>query len=679
LRPSAFERVSIEGNSTATYVFQTLRDRENNLWFGTQYNGSYFIDKNNQLKSFNTIYNKKIKVNKALLEDDHGNIWINADGELIIKKTDNTLKSFEDFPITRIAGFHKDNKGNIYVCGNKGIVSFKKNELSKYNFTEFPIQSNGRINSLCEYNAQQLVVCTSRDGLFLYDINTKKIHALKSKTNLSNVFNIVKDKQNYFYCSTLEGVIILNNQLIAIDKIDHGKGLASNMVYAVYAAEDNLLLAGSNQGLSVINLNQYFINKSVIVKNYGKEEGFDGVECNTNCFLKDKNNSYFIGTINGLYKYSPGKEIPNVYESKLKITNIKLFYKDTALSEGAKLKYNENNLIFYFRGVSLTNPDRVNYTYKLEGLDKDWTPITTDNFATYPNLPSGEYKFMVKATNNEGKWNKEAVSFKFTIRSPFWQTGWFYLLSSSAICGVLYVYINRKLAQVRRTEKENFNKQLDITKHELKALRAQMNPHFIFNSLNSIQHFIIKNRDEQAIKYLTKFARLIRMILDNSESATVTIKEEVEALKIYIELEIMRFENKFSCQIEIDPNIDIDLEEIPSMLIQPYVENSILHGLTAREGKEGQLKLFIKKQMIDDTELIICSVEDNGIGRKKSIDSKSLSGKMHRSLGMKVTADRLNLLNDINKSNMSVNITDLYHENGEAAGTKVEIYIPVLR
>jgi LytS/YehU family sensor histidine kinase len=205
-----------------------------------------------------------------------------------------------------------------------------------------------------------------------------------------------------------------------------------------------------------------------------------------------------------------------------------------------------------------------------------------------------------------------------------------------------------------------------------------MNPHFIFNSLNSIQHFIVKNNDEHAIKYLNKFARLIRMILDNSESPTVTIKEEIDALKIYIELEIMRFENKFSFQMEIDPNIDLDLEEIPSMLIQPYVENAILHGLTSRFDNAGILKIQIKKQKDDDTELVICTIEDNGIGREKSAESKSLSGKMHRSLGMKVTADRLSLLNDINQSAMSVNITDLKNENGTAAGTKVEIYIPVM-
>ncbi len=679
LRPSAFERINIEENNNATYVFQTIRDKQDNLWFGTQYNGPNYLDKDNKRFNFNMLYNRNIKVNQSLLSDDEDNIWINADGGLIVKLKNDELKTFNDFPLKRVANFYKDRNGNVYVCGSSGIVSFDKNDIDNYTYTNLPSTKNNRIHSLYEYNADFLIACTSKDGLFLFNIKTKTFKPIITKIKSENIFNIVKDKQNYFYCSTLEGVQILNNKLQYVDRITQANGLSSNMVYAVYVTKDNLLLVGSNQGLSVVNTTLFFVNNSVIVKNYGKEEGFEGVECNTNCFLKDNDNSYFISTINGLYRYSPEKEIPNTYESKLKITNIKLFYKDTNLIDGSKLKYDENNLIFYYRGISLTNPERVNYTYKLEGLDKDWTPITKDNFATYPNLPAGDYVFKVKATNNEGKWNKEAVSFKFTIRSPFWQTGWFYLLSAGALSTLLYIYVRLKLAQVRKIEKESFNKQLDITKFELKALRAQMNPHFIFNSLNSIQHFIVKNNDGHAIKYLTKFARLIRMILDNSESATITINEEVEALKIYVELEMMRFENKFSFQLEIDPVIDIDLEEIPSMLIQPYIENAILHGLTVKEGHCGLLKLNIHKQSIDDIDLIICTVEDNGIGRALSVATKTLSGKMHRSLGMKVTAERLNLLNDLNNSNMSVNITDLKEDDGTAAGTKVEIYIPIIR
>jgi ligand-binding sensor domain-containing protein len=677
LRPSAFDRLPIEENSTATYVFQMMRDKEKNFWFGTQYNGPYFIDQNKKINNFNSIYNTKINTTQALLEDDYGNMWIHADGKLLIKLKNGSIKKFENFPLNIVANFYKNNENEIFVCGRTGIVTFKNNDLNHYEYAEIPNTKIAYIYSLAKYDKDNLLACCSRGGIFMYNTISKIYTPLQKKVKTTNVFNIVKDKQLYYYCSTLEGVVILDQHLNYVDIINKEKGLISNFTYVVEITDDNKLLVGSNQGISIIDLDKYYADKSIIIKNYGKEEGFEGVECNINAIYKD-GNKYLIGTVNGLYQYTKDREIVNLNESKLQITNIKLSYKDTALAQGSKLKYNENNLIFYFRGVSLTNPERVNYTYKLEGLDNNWTPITKDNFATYPNLPPGDYTFMVKSTNNEGKWNQTPVTFKFTIRNPYWQTGWFYMLGVSGLVGVLYFLLNIRLAQVRKSEKENFNKQLDITKHELKALRAQMNPHFIFNSLNSIQHFIVKNNDEHAIKYLNKFARLIRMILDNSESSTVTIKEEIDALKIYIELEIMRFENKFSFQMEIDSNIDIELEEIPSMLIQPYVENAILHGLTSRTDNAGVLKIQIKKQRDDNTELIICTIEDNGIGREKSAESKTLSGKMHRSLGMKVTADRLSLLNDINESAMSVNITDLKNDNGTAAGTKVEIYIPIL-
>ncbi len=677
LKQSAFERLAIEENNTTTYVYQMLRDKSKNFWFGTNYNGPYFIDQNKKLNSFNSLYQTNITSSLSLLEDQIGNMWIQADRKLIIKLKNGQIKRFENFPLRTVGNFLQLDNGNVLVGGNKGIVTFKNNNLNDYEYVEIKNQKSVFIFSLFAYNKDNILACASRGGIFMYNLKNKKFISLQTKIKTTNVFNIVKDKRNIFYCSTLEGVVILDPKLNYLNTVDKEKGLISNLAYVVSITDDDKLLIGGNQGLSVFDLERYFEDKSIVIKNYGKEEGFEGVECNLNSIYKD-GDKYLIGTVNGLYQYTANKEVPNLNESKLQITNIKLSYKDTILEQGCKLKHDENNLIFYFRGISLTNPERVNYTYKLEGLDPNWTPITKDNFATYPNLAPGKYTFMVKSTNNEGKWNKTPANFNFTIRNPFWKTGWFYLLSLSSLSALIYFMLRIKLAQVRKTEKENFNKQLDITKHELKALRAQMNPHFIFNSLNSIQHFIVKNNDGQAIKYLNKFARLIRMILENSESPTITIREEIDALNIYIELEIMRFEDKFSYRLEIDESIDLDLEEIPSMLIQPYVENAILHGLNSRPDNLGILKISILKTKRNEQESIICTIEDNGIGRQKSEASKSLSGKMHRSLGMKVTSNRLSLLNEMNQSEMTVNLTDLKHENGASAGTKVEICIPML-
>lgn len=218
------------------------------------------------------------------------------------------------------------------------------------------------------------------------------------------------------------------------------------------------------------------------------------------------------------------------------------------------------------------------------------------------------------------------------------------------------------------------NQKVQMATNELKALRAQMNPHFVFNSLNSIQNFIMSSDGEEAVKYLSKFAKLMRTILNNSERATVTIREEIHALQLYLELEVLRFENKFDYTIEIDPGIDQDFYEIPTMLIQPYVENAIIHGLMPKPSKG---HLLIKIDM--DKTHIICTVIDTGIGRKRSMQLKEKSGKKeHVSMGMRITRDRLAVLNNIHNSNLSVNITDLVTEEKEPQGTKIEIFIPIV-
>jgi sensor histidine kinase YesM len=202
-----------------------------------------------------------------------------------------------------------------------------------------------------------------------------------------------------------------------------------------------------------------------------------------------------------------------------------------------------------------------------------------------------------------------------------------------------------------------------------------MNPHFVFNALNSIQHYILNSKGDEAVKYLSKFAKLIRIILNNSEKPIVTINEDIEAIKLYLELEKMRFENKFDYSIYIDSSIDGDYDEIPPMLIQPYLENAILHGINPKEGK-GHITITIKVV----NQFIKISIKDDGIGREKSKAVQSLQpAARHKSLGMKITKDRLRILNTIHQSNLNVNIIDLYNDKNEATGTQVDIFIPYIK
>jgi putative methionine-R-sulfoxide reductase with GAF domain len=215
--------------------------------------------------------------------------------------------------------------------------------------------------------------------------------------------------------------------------------------------------------------------------------------------------------------------------------------------------------------------------------------------------------------------------------------------------------------------------QQKMTEVEMQALRAQMNPHFIFNSLNSINRYIVKSDQATASLYLTRFARLIRLILDNSNSKNVILSHELEALKLYIEMEALRFDKKFDYSIVVDESVNPDSVEVPPLIIQPYVENAIWHGLLHKD-TPGCLCIAIS---MHEENMLECIIEDNGVGRQKAKELKSKSATTRKSLGMKLTEDRLTLLNKYAELNASVDIIDLTNGNDEAGGTKVILKIPV--
>lgn len=229
-----------------------------------------------------------------------------------------------------------------------------------------------------------------------------------------------------------------------------------------------------------------------------------------------------------------------------------------------------------------------------------------------------------------------------------------------------------KMVDAQRFHQMRSELEKRIVETEMAALRAQMNPHFIFNCLNSINRFILLNEQEAASDYLTKFSRLIRMVLDNSRSRMVTLSNEITALRLYIEMEALRFANKFGYEIYVDDNIDTETTEIPPMLLQPYVENAIWHGLMQYNG-DGKITINFQRR----NNILIASVDDNGIGRDLARRLKSKSATERKSLGMKMTAERIEMINRIYDTQARVQIIDKVGNTGVAFGTTVKIEIPL--
>ncbi|HEY6975549.1 MAG TPA: histidine kinase [Chitinophagaceae bacterium] len=227
-----------------------------------------------------------------------------------------------------------------------------------------------------------------------------------------------------------------------------------------------------------------------------------------------------------------------------------------------------------------------------------------------------------------------------------------------------------------RTNRIRMNNEIVSQQHkaselEMQALRAQMNPHFIFNSLNSINMFILENNKLQAAEYLSKFSRLVRLILQNSQEAFIALEREVKALELYLELESLRFEHKFEYKISVDDEVDTTVLKVPPLIIQPYAENAIWHGLMHKHGK-GHLEIELYQQK----EILFCKIIDDGIGRKKAEELKSKSASKNKSMGMHITADRIAMLQQQKQNSTFISVTDLVLPDGNPVGTEVLIKIP---
>ena len=379
---------------------------------------------------------------------------------------------------------------------------------------------------------------------------------------------------------------------------------------------------------------------------------------------------YFGSGEGGVKAFDPGQLRPNRYIPPVVITRFKLFNKSRPGNDmkEIELEHDQNFFSFEFSALNYTDPRKNQYAYKLEGVDRDWVYSGTRRTADYTAVAPGRYTFRVRASNNEGLWNNEGVSVKVVVHPPWWLTwwAWAHYLVGLVVCWWLVDRWRRKVL-IEKVRMKSRAKEL-----EMQALRAQMNPHFIFNCLSSINSFVLKNQTEAASDYLTKFSRLIRTVLNNSKKSLISLEEEMEMLRLYIDMEKLRFNDGFVYSIEMDGSVDAGGIFIPPLLFQPFVENAIWHGLMHKKEK-GRLDIRLGVE----GELLICSIADNGVGRSFAAGSNghSDSARKQKSMGIQITRQRLALVNGEEGDQGNFAIEDLYDEVGNAAGTRVVLRI----
>ena len=438
--------------------------------------------------------------------------------------------------------------------------------------------------------------------------------------------------------------------------------LSSNLCRSLYLDNNNLWV-GTNKGINKVDIST---SRFTVVK-YSTSDGLPSDIINA---IYAKDSTIYVGSPSGLTCFNENSISQNSI-CNLIMENVTVSDKNIDSFHNIQLDYKHNNISFNYTAISFKSGGNIIYKYKLYPLDNDWKE-TRLNTLSYPSLPSGKYHFQLYAVNKFGK-KSAIIDINFEIETPFWKTIWFLLLVFAiSLLGIAF-FIRLRFLKIQNAnnEKSRIKQQLAIL--EQNALQAQMNPHFIFNCLNSIQQFIMLNDKEKANKYLTEFANLIRTTFDNSGKKNISVAEEVSYLDKYLDLEQLRYGDNFSYEIKIDSSVEKDFTEMPAMLLQPYVENSLRHGI--RNKKEGRGIIVINFTQKENA--LICSVKDNGVGRVAAAILKSSEHIEYQSKGMQLTERRIELLNTGLENNINVDIIDLKNENNLPCGTEVIIQIPL--
>jgi hypothetical protein len=482
---------------------------------------------------------------------------------------------------------------------------------------------------------------------------------------------VYEDEEGIYWISTMGGGINrFDPRTEKFQAYTLEDGLSNNVTYATLEDRLGNFWIPTNWGLSRFNrLDTSFIN-------YDVKDGLQGNEFNGNASYVAEDGEIFIGGMNGFNAFYPedikkNKRIPEIAITAFRIFN-EIQSRTILDGDTIQLAYHDNFFSFEFSALDFTNPSKNKYKFKLEGYDMDWNyRDASRRIAEYANVSPGTYTFIVQASNNDGVWNEDGLSITITIIPPWWATWTFRIFFAIFIIGITWYLISMRMSQLKARHEAD-RKMLQIEKQlfdiEQRALRLQMNPHFIFNSLNAIQSFVIANDTDKAIHYLAKFSQLMRLILSNSRESHIPLKDELKSLIYFMDIERLRFDNKFEYEINKDPAIDDEFIAIPPMIIQPYVENAILHGLI-HQSKKGKLKIDLSLRK----DIVFCAIEDNGIGRKEAMKIREASGIKRKSKGMMITKERLDLLNKQYKDKYSVKIIDLKDPEGRASGTRVEI------
>jgi hypothetical protein len=593
------------------------------------------------------------RVMKMLKKSD--TLYIGADG-FLLRKTPADTRFCRIFPVKDIDTCDRQ----LLVCTGTGVMLVNASTLSIDDTL-----LTGRTTCGVVFNGGYYI--GSLGGFIRIDRKTRVITSLVDlhPSLKSRITALRKGNDNDLWIATSGGGLLQYKNGKIVNTFNESSGLNSDICSGLFIDGPNIWV-GTNKGLNKIDLS----HSSPKIISFTTANGLVSDFIST--IFVDSTNVY-AGSVSGLTYFN--KEIestPSV--CLLHIMQVSQGNQVLRLDASYVFPHSALNIKIDFTAISFKSAGDNIYYYKLDGLDTGWLN-TTNTFVNYATLPPGDYTFTIRAVNKFGV-ESETKTIRIVITPPWWQTWWFITLAGIGFATAVFFIYRRNINAIKKREKTRRINEAKLAALEQQALQAQMNPHFIFNCLNSIQSFILDFDAEGANEYLSAFASMIRQTLDNSSHPLISIADETRYLDTYLQLEKLRFREKFNYRIQVAEEIDTFGTWIPGMLLQPYVENSLRHGIQHRSDNNGVISIEINTY---EQGGLICLISDNGVGRKRAEEIKSKRHIEYQSKGTSISSKRVNAINNQFHTNIHISTSDIHDSNGEVAGTLVSIIIPELR
>jgi ligand-binding sensor domain-containing protein len=617
----SFTRLDPECNQ----IWNILSIAKDTLWFATQ-NGLVWLHTGNKNFGYVTLppaiqpllFEKPISL---AFQDSHNLIWLQGVWGTGIIQYNHTTKETRTFqsstnenylPIKSISFITEDGDGNVWM-GSIGLTRWNRQtnqfDTLMESYTGFN-RNNAHITSLTRNQQRQIIFSNRHNGVLFFNPALKKYDQFTTAQGLPE--NIIR-------------------ALLSLDN-DHLWIASRNYLSAWHQQTQKLISYSLEDGIPQEGGVPHLLYHDTIARRVLIGYSSNYIAWVTDSILHSRTRSvpFFIDAINtagGTTMLYPGQELT--------------------------IPYHDNDIRIHVAAINFTDAQNNRFCYRLDS-NASWVTLEKQNIINFNNLSPGSYTLQIKVFSASSHWQEVVKKITIIVQPPFWKTAWFYVSMILLAAFLIFIIVRLRIRHIRHTA--GLNNLIAVT--EMKALHAQMNPHFIFNSLNSIRELILLNENDKASHYLARFARLIRMNLDHSRHHFITLDQNIQYLHRYLEIEKLRFED-FTYTITVDKELDTTSIEIPPMLLQPLVENAIWHGLKPKKGNKKIDIRFLKEQG-----QLICEIEDNGIGIDRSSAKKQPD--THHSVGIENIKDRISLLNSKYHINCMLQITDI-GENGHAA------------